>query len=65
MNFKQSIEDHLTNYKQNILGISGCGFYANREYGHILPCGTWYSNYMCEAALEASKKIKSIKVGIT
>ena len=35
--FVKAVRDHLTAYKENILGIQDNGLYRGRAYGHILP----------------------------
>ena len=56
--WKESIWKHLENYKVSVLGIPGKGMEGDKEYGHVLPCGTYFMNYMGEAALLHGNKIK-------
>lgn len=35
--FIQTIRDHLTDYKHDVLGVPDCGTYRSKPYGHILP----------------------------
>lgn len=35
--FIKNVREHLTAYKNNVLGVNESGTYRNKEYGHILP----------------------------
>lgn len=56
--FIKKVRAHLTEYKNNTLGVKDCGTYRNRKYGHILPnefkmlnIGLPLSTYQLEGSL--------------
>ena len=52
----ESIKEHLVNYKVNVLGIPGSGYYGKKLESHILPRGQADANYMCDISGISFKK---------
>ena len=52
----EMIKKNLINYKLNVLGIPGSGFYGNKQEDHILPRGMADANYMFDLSNLSFKK---------
>lgn len=52
----ENIKKRLVDYKENILGISGSGYYGKKEEKHILPRGCWEQNFMTDISNLSYKK---------
>ena len=51
-----AITKHLVDYKLNVLGIPGSGFYGRKQVDHILPRGMAEANYMFDISGISFKK---------
>ena len=67
--FIKTVREHLTEYKNNVLGVLDCGIYRNKKYGHILPdkfetlnIGLPKSEYQLEGSLLKLNDCPAIKL---